>query len=318
MDKRIFITGANGGLASETIKHLISDGFTDIVMGCRSKSKGLKAREEVLSVAQDSKTVSIEVVDGFDMNDPNMIEMAVSGMSSSQKFDIVFLAAGGAVFTDDFQSTKWRGMEIERTVFQNVMGSHVTLSLLKKHNLLSDDVRVVMAGGEGARGIPGMIKAPFFVTRKALRDYVFKKSGMKYNPMDALGISKFFAALWCLELSEREHENMEVIWFSPGFTYGTGGADGLPPMKRWFMKNVIFMIFKLMGQAQSPEEGGRKNADCIEGKIGENGDLIASPKGKAIGKLISQKPFHPAFTNPVFQEEFWNLVEEVFGEEFAF
>lgn len=46
-NKRILITGANGALAKETIKYLVKDGYSDIVMAVRKKAKGLAAREEI-------------------------------------------------------------------------------------------------------------------------------------------------------------------------------------------------------------------------------------------------------------------------------
>lgn len=314
MIENILIVGANGGLATETIKHLIFDGYKNITMACRTLEKGFKAKEAILKDISSSFKVQLKVVGGFDMNNPKKIEEAIKSMSKTEVYNKVFLAAGGAVFTDDFQTINYNGETIERNVFQNMMGSHVTLLLLKKYNLLSVKTRVIMSGGEGARGLKGMIEAPSFKSREDLRHYVFGKSNLKYNPMNALGASKFFGALWTRKIASLEKDNLDVIWFSPGLTYGTDGLQGLPPFKQWFMKNVMFNIMRIMGQAQSPSDGGRKFANAINGKIGENGDLLGAPSGKAIGKITNQEPMNPDFSNPDFIDEFWSILDELFTD----
>jgi nucleoside-diphosphate-sugar epimerase len=312
--QNVLIVGANGGLAKETIKYLIEDGFKNIVMACRTKAKGQAAKTWILNNIQHSEDLQLTVAGGFDMNNPNKIEKAVQSLNKQVQFDKVFLAAGGVVFGKDFQTIEWKGQQIERTVFQNMMGSHITLSFLKKNDLLADGVRVVMSGGEGARGIKGIIEAPHFASPEELRQYVFANSSLSYNSMNAIGASKFFGAIWTLKLAKLEAENMEVVWFTPGMTYGTDGLKGLSGFKRWFAENVAFGLMKLMGIAQSPAQGGRKFADSISGKIGKNGDLIGAPEGKALGKLTDQKPMNPNFNNPVLINEFWQILEELFGK----
>ena len=260
-----------------------------------------------------AKETKISVVGGFDMNNPEKINNAVKSLPSGNPFDIVFLAAGFAVFTDDYQTVEWNGKKIEKNIFQNMMGSHVTLSYLKKNDLLTKGARIVLAGGEGARGIKGMIESPGFTSPSDFRNYVYLDQNPKYNPMNAIGVSKLCGALWTTKISKIEAENMDVIWFSPGLTSGSDGLKTLPPAKRWFMTNVMFGILRLMGQAQSPKEGGRKYADCLEGKVGKNGDLIGAPKGKSIGEFTDQTPMNPAFSDEGLINEFWKILEEVFG-----
>ena len=313
MDRHILVIGANGGLASATIKHLLNDGYRNIVMACRTLKKGEIAKSKILNEIPSKKGVNLSVVDGFDMNDPLKIEEAVKKMEGNWSFDTVFLAAGGAVFTNSFQVIEYNGKKIERNVFQNMMGSHISLSLLKKHNLLNSKTRVIMSGGEGARGLKGMIDAPEFNTVLDLKKYIFVESNVKYNPMNALGASKFFGALWTRKIAEVERENLEVVWFSPGLTYGTDGLQGLSPAKKWFMKNIMFNIMRLIGQAQSPDDGGRKFANAINGSLGVNGDLLGAPAGKAIGRITDQTPMNPDFSNQEYIDEFWMILEDLFG-----
>ncbi len=313
-NKSILVVGANGALAKETIKCLVNDGVSNILMACRNKSKGEEALQEIINESSNSaKTDGLSVVGGFDMTNPDKIENAINSLSSNGSFDIVFLAAGFAVFTEDYQAIEWNGKKVEKNIFQNMIGSHITLTLLKQNNLLAKGARIVLAGGEGARGIKGMIERPHFPSASDFRKYVYLKEVPKYNPMNAIGVSKLCGAFWTTKISELEKEMMEIIWFSPGLTSGSAGLNSLPAGKRWFMKNIMFGILGLIGQSQTPKEGGRKYADCLIGKVGNNGDLIGAPEGKSIGKFTDQTALNPDFSNKELIDEFWSILEEVSG-----
>ena len=311
--KSVLITGANGGLGKETVKWLIEDGVGRIVMGSRDEARGRAARDEVLE-ATGANDADVTAVGGFDMTDPARIEAAVASLPADQPFDVVFLQAGGVVFGKDYDTVEYRGHKVERTVFQNVIGAHITLAALRKRGLVARDARVIFAGGEGARGIPGLIEAPHYDDPDALRQYVYADlpEPRKYNPMNAIGASKFMGALWTTKLAELEAANMSVVWFSPGLTYGTAGLSAKPPVQRWFLEKVVFGMMRLLGKAQSPRDGARKYADAIEGKVGANGDVIGAPEGTALGKLTDQRPMNPDLEKPALREAFWSVLEEVY------
>ncbi|MCP4100786.1 MAG: hypothetical protein GY750_05080, partial [Lentisphaerae bacterium] len=46
----------------------------------------------------------------------------------------------------------------------------------------------------------------------------------------------------------------------------------------------------------------------------KNGDLIGAPEGKALGKLVDQKPMNSALTNHQFRDVFWEITNEVGGK----
>ena len=309
---RIFITGANGAMAKETIKHLLQDGYSDIVMAVRTKAKGEVAKLEILDSISPSKNVNLSVVGGFDMNKPLEIEKAIKNLKRNGPFDIVFLAAGFAVFGDDYQSVEYNGKRIEKTIFQNLIGSHVVFSQLKKNDLIAKGARVVLAGGEGARGIKGMIEKPYFASPEDFRHYIYlnSKNLPKYNPLNAIGISKFAGALWTKKIAKLESENMEVIWFSPGLTSGSAGLNSLPFIKRTAFK-FTFGIMNLLGKSQTPKQGGRKYADCLTGKVGKNGELIGAPAGKALGEYTEQTPLNSLLGSTELKEELWNILQEI-------
>jgi NAD(P)-dependent dehydrogenase (short-subunit alcohol dehydrogenase family) len=311
--KSILIVGANGAMAIETIKTLLKDGAENITMAVRSQVKGEAAKQEILKNVKAKPSI-LKVVDGFDMNKPENIKVGVQNIVGRKAFDIVFLAAGFAVFTDDYQSVSWNGKKVEKNVFQNMMGSHFTLQELKENNLLQPKARVVIAGGEGSRGIKGLIEKPKFESVKEFRDYIYIKKNPKYSAMNAIGVSKLTGAFWTSKMAELE-KDLEVIWFSPGLTSGSSGLDTLPPLKKWIMNNVMFRIFSWIGQAQTPDHGGRKYADVLEGKIGVSGDILGAPEGKSIGKITNQKPMNSLFTDQAYIDEFWTILQEVFSEK---
>lgn len=317
--RSILITGANGGMGKETTKLLLDTDFARIVMACRTEEKATKARLEIINEKGEAASDVLHPAGGFDMNNPEAIEGAINALPSNKPFDVVFLQAGGVIFNEDYAFTKYGDKKVERTVFQNVIGAYITLLNLKRRNLLKKGARIIFAGGEGARGIKGLIDKPNFQSAEALTDYLYGTgNNPKYNPMNAIGVSKLLSALITIKLSEIEKEDMEFVWFSPGLTHGTNGLAQLPPLRRWFMEKVMFGIMALLGLSQSPEAGAKKYVDSILGKIGRSGDVIGAPEGKALGKLSDQKPMNPNFTDNALKEAFWTIVNTVYGDYNSF
>ncbi|QMU62853.1 MAG: hypothetical protein GKR88_00260 [Flavobacteriaceae bacterium] len=225
---------------------------------------------------------------------------------------MVFLAAGFAVFGEDYLSINHHGKKIEKTIFQNLIGSHIVFNELKKNNLLDENARIILAGGEGARGIKGMIDKPVFSSPKELREYIYLESDRlpKYNPMNAIGISKFVGGLWTKKMASLKSENFDFVWFSPGLTSGSTGLKTLPILKRTVF-TVMFKIMNLLGKSQSPEKGGKKYADCLLGKVGKNGELIGAPEGKTIGEYTEQTALNPLLNNQGLKDELWKILQEI-------
>ncbi|CAM1371267.1 SDR family NAD(P)-dependent oxidoreductase [Tenacibaculum xiamenense] len=311
-NKRILITGANGAMAKETIKHLIKHGYNNIVMAVRTKHKGEIAKREILQSVKSDQTLRLVVIDGFDMNHPEKITAAVQKLDKTEPFDIVFLAAGFAVFSDNYESITYKNTQFEKTVFQNLIGSHIVYVQLKRIGLLSKTARIVLAGGEGARGISGMIKKPRFESKKSLMGYIHLKSESlpKYNPMNAIGVSKFVGGLWVKKLAEIEPD-FEVVWFSPGLTSGSSGSSGLKnlPRVKQTVFNLMFGMMNFIGQSQSPQKGGEKYADCLMGNVGKSGELIGAPKGKTLGKYTEQTPLNTDLEKIELREALWDSLK---------
>ena len=177
-DKTVIITGANGGMGMETCVFLLQDGVGHLVMACRTQAKADQARQDLLARVPGAGPDRVSAAGGFDMNDGAAIAAAVDALPADRVHDVVFLQAGGVIFGGAWQAVPWGGQQIERTISQNVVGAHVTLANLRRRGLVAQGARVVIAGGEGARGVPGMIPSPTLSTADELRAYVLQQESV--------------------------------------------------------------------------------------------------------------------------------------------
>ena len=310
VNKSIFITGANGGLGFETAKKLAQHGFERITLAARTHQKAINAKGEL------GKEISlkgrIEATGGFDMNSPKSIENAVINLPKGKPYDIIFLQAGGVVFGNDYQYVSFSEKQIEKTIFQNAIGGYITLVNLFDKGLVAPSARIVFAGGEGARGIPGMIEKPIFEDEDSFFDYLQGKSKLKkYNPMNGIGVSKLASALIVQKMAKLD-DGRSYIWFTPGLTHGTNGLASQSALKRFFAEKIVFGITNLLGLSQSPQKGAQKYVDALLGKYGANGDVLGAPEGKVLGKIVDQKPMNTSLTNSLIIESFWRFLQEIY------
>lgn len=306
--KRVLITGANGGLGLATAVGVLREGAS-VVLACRTQAKADGARDRATAQAPNS-VERAEAAGGFDMLDPAGIHAAVQALPSAP-FDVVFLQAGGWVVADGMQTVELGNTTVERTVAQNVVGAHVTLRALWESQRLAPGARVVMIGGEGARGVPGGIAKPHFTDLQDFQRYLSGDGTGRgpYVPVDALGAAKFCAALWVKHLARHTHGAFEVVWFTPGLIGGTGGTRGLPAWKELVFQRVAFPLLVMLGKAQWPAAAAAKCVDCLAGRVGDHGELIGAPEGTALGPLTEQTAMHPLFTDERFQQALWRHCE---------
>jgi len=309
--KRVLITGANGGLGAATTVGALKEGAR-VTLACRTSAKAELARDRAVAEAGVPGDRAV-AAGGFDMLDPTAIERAVATLPPDP-FDVVFLQAGGWVWADAAQTVELNGVTVERTVAKNVIGAHATLRALLASGRVAPGARVVIIGGEGARGVPGGIARPTFADLADFERYLAGEwtGRSKYVPVDALGVSKFCAALWSQHLARRG-EDFEVVWFTPGLIGGTGGTAGMPAWQEFLFQRLAFPMLVLFGKAQWPAAAAAKCLDCLAGRVGSDGDMLGSPEGKALGPLTDQKPMHPRFSEVAFQDALWRACEAAAG-----
>jgi len=308
--KSVLVTGSNGGLGFGTVKALTQESSVGrIVMATRTDQSGNDAKKKLLSEIQT--TAEVEVAGGFDMHKPDSIAQAVERLPKDRPFNIIFFQAGGATFTDDYRFIDYDGMRIEQTVFQNAVGAYLTLVYLMERDLVTDDARVVIIGGENARGVPGMNAQPIFESADVYRQFIAGQGDLpKYNVMYSMGVSKLSSLLLARKLAQRE-DGRSYIWFSPGLTHGTKGFAKGPALQRFFIENVMTKITGLIGMSQSADRGGQRCADCLLGRVGKNGDALGTPTGKLLGDASDQLPLNPSFTQQPLVDEFWDVLQSI-------
>ena len=306
-DANVFITGPNGGIGFETTNLLLQKQVKKIALACRTIEKAELVKK---NLHKRNKTITkLNSYGGFNMNDEIAISEAISKIPAGEAFDIVFLQAGGMIVGDNFQFVSANGIQIEKTIYQNVIGAYLILKHLEKRNLVAPNARIVFPGGEGARGIKGMIKKPEFQSVEELKTYIFEGNGT-YKDLDALGYAKFMSGLLVQKLAELDDEKT-YVWFSPGLTSGTKGLRNVPNPKRFIFEKIGFPLMNLFGVAQNPKKAAQKFVDCLDGKYGESGDLLGAPEGKALGNIVDQKPMNSGLTNYQFRQAFWEIVNKV-------
>lgn len=312
----ILVTGANGGMGIQIVQQLLERGADRIVLACRTQEKAEAAKEKVtLDAAQLDK---LHCQGGFDMCDQAAIATAVQALPEDLKLDILFLQAGGMVVANDWQFVEKGETKIEKTLYQNCVGAYATLYELEKRGLIAPQkARIVFAGGEGARGLPPLMKKPTFASAEDWRNYITQgRGGAKYDCRQAIAESKFASALLVQTLAATAKEERAYVWFSPGMTGGTNGLKDLPNPKKFIMENIGFPMMTLMGKAQTPQKAALKYVDCLDAKpsYGSNGEILGAPEGKGLGPIVDQKPMNPCFTDKALQDELWGIVKEVVGD----
>ena len=186
------------------------------------------------------------------------------------------------------------------------------MTLPSRQGLVAPDARVVFAGGEGARGIPRLIEKPVFKDGEDFLNYLSGTGELKkYNPMNGIGVSKLASALIVQRLAELQ-DGRSYVWFTPGLTHGTQGLSSQSALKRFFAEKIAFGITGLLGLSQSPQKGAAKYVAALMGDYGSNGDVLGAPEGKALGKIVDQKPMNASLTNQLVIGAMWELLQSIY------
>ncbi|ETS82849.1 hypothetical protein PFICI_04725 [Pestalotiopsis fici W106-1] len=113
--KTVIVTGANGGLGKEIVKHLIRLGADKIIFACRSQSRGEEAKAEIEAVTHcDPAIIQVWTLD---VASSSSIKAFVDKVNTLPRLDVVINNAGiGA-------SSKVQVYGTESTLGINVIGT---------------------------------------------------------------------------------------------------------------------------------------------------------------------------------------------------
>jgi retinol dehydrogenase 12 len=90
--KTVIVTGANGGLGKEIVKHIIRLGADKVIFGCRSLSRGNTAKLEIEKLLKCSPDI-IQVWE-IDLGSPSSIRSFVNQVNALPRLDILINNAG--------------------------------------------------------------------------------------------------------------------------------------------------------------------------------------------------------------------------------
>ena len=113
--KIAIVTGGNSGLGKESVKHIVRLGASKVIIACRNKSKGDKAKLEILSALRCSTDV-LEVWE-LDIESATSIKAFVDRANKLPRLDVLLNNAG--VSTINFNLS----YGTEQAVGVNVIGT---------------------------------------------------------------------------------------------------------------------------------------------------------------------------------------------------
>lgn len=124
-DKTVIVTGANGGLGKETVKHIIRLGASKVIFACRSRSRGKTAKLEIETLLKCKPDI-IEVWE-VDLESPSSIKSFVDQANALPRLDVLINNAG-------IRASKFKVVyDTESTLAVNNHGTYLlTLQLIPK------------------------------------------------------------------------------------------------------------------------------------------------------------------------------------------
>ena len=312
--KTALVTGANSGIGFETAAQLAENGFGKVILVTRNLAKGEAARTQL--VERTGKNV-------FDLLAADLAEPKSAAAASDElvkrndTIDLLILNAGmstGAspVFNSD---------GVELTFASTLIGHHVLTMDLLENQLLSEHVRIVIAGSEGARGnMPGM-KIPDFAAfskehfngdlEAALETIARVQAPYEFQPLNAYATAKVYVAWWAAALSGKLPQGMVVNAVSPGSVPSTSFVRNQSFLMRRVMPAMMGSVGKMFGMAGPISAASQRYIDAGNFDDNTTGHFFASPPGKAVGPLEIQKNAH--FLDRSFQDAAWNVIVRLTG-----
>lgn len=150
----VLVTGSNLGIGLEAARQLASiPSVTKILLGCRSETKAIAAKEHLSSLTDRTNLYEIVIMD---VSDLQSVKMAVDKMVHDENIptmDGVILNAGGAGGSHPKSLTS---DGVTQSMAVNVLGHIMLVEELIKAKKLSTAATVIYSGSESARGVPEM------------------------------------------------------------------------------------------------------------------------------------------------------------------
>ena len=312
--KVALVTGANSGIGFEAAYQLAEEGYDKIILGVRSKEKGLDAKYRL--VKRSSKDLFDYLV--IDTSEIEASEKAAQKLlEKGEKIDLLVLNAGMSAGANMRRNSD--GYDL--TFASTLVGHHVFTTYLLNNGGLADDVSIIIAGSEAASGfVPGINLPDLYTLANSdfngdpyalLNAYAKGEYPEKYETMNVYALAKLIVAWWASELAAQLPKGMSVNAVSPGSVPLTNFSRDMP----WVMRKVMLPLMKVLGPitgtAQPISKAARRYIEVAGYGEESNGKFFASAPKKMVGKLFEQKTQY--LQDRELQEDGYRLVVEMTG-----
>jgi NAD(P)-dependent dehydrogenase (short-subunit alcohol dehydrogenase family) len=290
----IVVTGANSGLGYATVEHLVQAGTAEaVVMACRSMDRCERAREEILSTSNASKTRVVPVP--LDLASRESIVAAVDRIQKLVLFDHEEGAVPEpihALINNAGVMGAWKSREyienenVETHVWVNHVG-HALLTHLLWPNIVAGSARIVsvsssvaLAPFDASEGwFPPIEEKDEQPDEVAWWKHVYDTfDGMRYY-----AISKRANLKFATELHDRYYPLVSSVGSHPGYTRTDLIARWNFPLVPEFFKT--FLQTNRLG-SMDPKEGSLTQIRAALDRYGVPSGSYVGPTWLAIGKPV--------------------------------
>ncbi len=302
--KTILITGANTGLGKEMARQLALRGdFERIYLGCRNPEKAERAKDDLEKVS--GRTIFEVVI--IDLEDLASVRAAVAAIAAP--LNALVMNAGGIGGPTPASLTQDGVTEL---FAQNLLGHVALLENLLAAGLLTDVA--VLAGSEGARGIPKLrIARPRFTDHSSQEfasviDGSFFEGG-KFDMMLSYGQIKYLGALWMGAMA-RMHPELRFITMSPGNTAGTDVLRDQPAPVRIIASRIVLpYVLPALRIGHKLDVGAERFVKAVTDPSLQSGVFYASAAKTITGPVIDQAEIVPDFRDPEIQDHAYEAIQ---------
>lgn len=292
--KVVVITGGNSGLGFETARAFAQKG-ADLVLACRSESRGEAAKNKILEEIPEAK-IAIIIVDLMDLS--SVRSFAEKFTHSYSQLHILVNNAG--IMTSPYGLTK-DGFESQMGT--NYLGHFALTGLLLDVLTRTPKSRVVMVSSLAHRW--GKINLP---------NTIFEKAD-SYRSMRAYGSSKLASLLFIYELQrkfENNGNNSIAVAAHPGASFTNLGRY----REGKFLYKLFSPLIKIV--LPVPEAGALSQLKAAVDPNVKGGEFYGPSGFFQLGghpKLVkSTKKSH----NRELAQKLWDLSEELTGVRYKF
>jgi len=304
--KTALVTGANSGVGLETSAQLAENGWSHVILACRSVEKAEKARKELVARVKSDPFATLAI----DTSEVDSANRAADELKKrGEKIDFLVLNAGASGKEPASNSA---GVEI--TYASTLIGHHVLTMRAIEDGLLAPGARVVIAGSEGARGnLPGMKLHDIRAIAderyngdlsKTIVDLVHLRlpEQASFTSMNEYVTAKLLVAWWAGAVSGVLPEGMTVNAVSPGSVLETNFTRDAPTAMKLFMIPMMKVMGPLMGMAGPVAPAAARYLQAADFPADKTGQFYATAKRKKLVGPMGLQTWPEYFTDTRGQE----------------